>query len=66
MPYPRRKNRISQLVINMVNNAIKFTTEGSIRFGYEIRGKRLYFFIKDTGIGIPAEKRMTSSNDLSS
>lgn len=51
------KNRISQLVINMVNNAIKFTTEGSIRFGYEIRGKRLYFFIKDTGIGIPAEKK---------
>lgn len=51
------KNRISQLVINMVNNAIKFTTEGSIRFGYEIRGKMLYFFIKDTGIGIPVEKK---------
>ncbi len=51
------KNRISQLVINMVNNAIKFTKEGYIRFGYEIRDKRLYFFIKDTGIGIPAEKK---------
>lgn len=51
------KNRISQLVINMVNNAIKFTKEGYICFGYEIRDKRLYFFIKDTGIGIPAEKK---------
>lgn len=50
------KNRISQLIINMVTNAIKFTNEGSIRFGYEIQGKQIHFYVKDTGIGIPANK----------
>lgn len=51
------KNRLSQLIINLVNNAIKFTEEGSIHFGYEIRDKQLYFFVRDTGCGIPEEKR---------
>jgi len=51
------KNRISQLIINLVTNAIKFTTQGSIRFGYERRGSELYFFVSDTGCGIPEEKR---------
>lgn len=51
------KNRISQLMINLVSNAIKFTTQGSIRFGYERRGLELYFYVTDTGCGIPEEKR---------
>jgi signal transduction histidine kinase/ActR/RegA family two-component response regulator len=51
------RNRISQLIINLVTNAIKFTTQGCIRFGYEERGKELYFFVSDTGCGIPEEKR---------
>ena len=51
------KNRLSQLFINLVTNAIKFTTEGSIRFGYELQEKELYFYVSDTGIGIPKDKQ---------
>lgn len=51
------KNRVSQLVINLVTNAIKFTKEGSIRFGYELRGQELYFYVTDTGCGIPKDKQ---------
>lgn len=51
------KNRLSQLIINMVTNAIKFTEQGTIKFGYERRGKMLYFYIEDTGSGIPKDKQ---------
>ena len=51
------KNRLSQLIINLVTNAIKFTSRGSIRFGYEHRGKELYFYVTDTGCGIPKDKQ---------
>lgn len=51
------RNRLSQLLINLINNAIKFTTEGSINFGYELRDKEIYFYVTDTGCGIPNEKQ---------
>lgn len=51
------KNRLSQLIINLVTNAIKFTSQGYIRFGYEQRNKELYFYVSDTGCGIPADKQ---------
>lgn len=50
------RNRVAQVISNFVTNAIKFTTEGSICIGYEVRGAELYFFVKDTGQGIPADK----------
>ena len=56
-PVYMEKNRLSQLIINLVTNAIKFTSEGSIKFGYEIRGKELYFYVSDTGCGIPKENQ---------
>ena len=51
------KNRLSQLIINLVTNSIKFTNHGSIKFGYEIHGKELYFYVTDTGRGIPKGKQ---------
>ena len=53
------RNRLSQLIINLLTNAAKFTHEGSIRFGYEQRGRELYFWVTDTGCGIPAARKDT-------
>ena len=46
------RNRLHQVISNFVNNAIKFTSEGSICVGYELKGKELEFYVKDTGVGI--------------
>ena len=50
------RNRVAQVISNFVVNAIKFTREGNIRIGYEAKDTELYFYVKDTGTGIPAEK----------
>ena len=46
------KNRLSQVITNFINNAIKFTKEGSIRFGYKHKENKLLFYVSDTGCGI--------------
>lgn len=52
-------NRLMQVMINYLTNAMKFTQEGSIKFGYTIDEalNEIYFYVKDTGIGIPEDKR---------
>lgn len=50
------KNRMIQILINLLTNAAKHTSEGSIRFGYVIEGKEVRFYVKDTGGGIPQEE----------
>ena len=50
------RNRVAQVISNFVGNAIKFTREGNIRLGYEAKDTEIYFYVKDTGTGIPAEK----------
>lgn len=50
------RNRLSQVINNFLTNALKFTKEGSIRFGYKKLEKGLYFYVSDTGEGIPKEK----------
>ena len=50
------KDLIHQVVYNLVDNAIKFTPEGgNIDFKLHVEGKRLYFSLKNTGVGIPSE-----------
>ena len=47
--------RIKQILINFVSNALKFTEKGFIEIGIKITGDFIQFHVKDTGIGIPAE-----------
>lgn len=47
--------RISQILLNLIGNAIKFTREGTIRIGAGLEGNKILFFVADTGIGIAKE-----------
>jgi PAS domain S-box-containing protein len=49
--------KIYAILTNLVKNAIKYTHQGSIEFGYEKRGEYLEFFVKDTGIGIAKNRQ---------
>lgn len=50
------RNRLNQVIANFVNNAIKFTTAGSIRIGYDkVDETHLRFYVADTGLGIEPE-----------
>jgi signal transduction histidine kinase/CheY-like chemotaxis protein len=54
--------RLSQIIINLVGNAIKFTREGEVEVRVELESienerARLHFSVRDTGIGIPLEKQ---------
>jgi PAS domain S-box-containing protein len=48
--------KVYAILTNLVKNAIKFTYDGSIEFGYEKKGNYLEFFVKDTGVGIPQKQ----------
>lgn len=50
------RNRVAQVLSNFTTNAIKFTQEGTISIGYEARDTELYFYVTDTGAGIPTDK----------
>lgn len=47
------KNRLRQILVNLVSNALKFTHTGEVSFGYSVSNGSITFFVKDTGIGIP-------------
>jgi len=48
--------RLKQILSNLLDNALKFTTKGTIEFGFELIEKKIIFFVKDTGVGIPKDK----------
>lgn len=50
-------NKLKQIFEKLFNNAIKYTQEGEITFGYEYIDNSIRLFIKDTGIGIPADRQ---------
>lgn len=50
---------LSQVMFNLLDNACKFTSRGSITFGYEMLPDAVCFFVRDTGAGISAERQMT-------
>jgi signal transduction histidine kinase len=51
------RNRLKQILTNLVGNALKFTKEGSVRLAYEVRLNDVYFTVVDMGPGIPEDKQ---------
>jgi len=55
------EQKLNSVLTNLVKNAIKYTQEGSVEFGYTLVSKNksemLQFFVKDTGIGIPKDRQ---------
>jgi signal transduction histidine kinase len=47
--------RLQEILSQYVNNALKFTDEGCVTVGYDIRGSQLRIWVRDTGRGIPAK-----------
>ena len=51
------REKLKKIIINLVNNALKFTKEGFVEIGYNIKDdKNLLFYVKDSGIGIPKDQ----------
>ncbi len=51
------KHILDNILTNLINNAIKFTKKGIVEFGNYLEQDSMIFFVKDTGIGIPADRR---------
>jgi hypothetical protein len=51
------KNRVAQILTNYMINAIKYTVKGTIEMGYDATKSGIYFYVKDSGIGILDEKK---------
>jgi PAS domain S-box-containing protein len=49
--------KLTQIISNLINNADKFTEEGTIEIGYSLKNKELEFYVKDTGIGIKEDQQ---------
>ena len=49
--------KVYSILTNLVKNAIKYTKEGTIEFGYIKKDEALEFYVKDTGIGIPKDRQ---------
>jgi PAS domain S-box-containing protein len=47
--------RMKQVMVNLINNALKFTEKGEITFGYKVNDTNCSFYVRDTGIGITKE-----------
>lgn len=59
------RRRLTQVLSNLVRNAIKFTASGSVTVSVEMRGSKLVFKITDTGSGIPKKDQKKLFQDFS-
>jgi PAS domain S-box-containing protein len=51
------KEKLYAILTNLIKNAVKFTRNGAIKFGYKQQGKELIFYVNDTGKGISEEQK---------
>jgi signal transduction histidine kinase len=51
------QSRISQVMSQLLSNALKFTSVGIVEMGFEPRGDKVYFYVADTGCGVPEDQR---------
>lgn len=51
------KEKLIAILTNLVKNALKFTSQGSIETGFEYSNKEVKFFVRDTGLGIPDHQK---------
>ncbi|MDP3313195.1 ATP-binding protein [Lutibacter sp.] len=51
------REKVYAILTNLVKNAIKYSNEGFIEFGCERKGKYIEFYVKDTGMGIPIDRK---------
>ncbi|SHE34032.1 PAS/PAC sensor hybrid histidine kinase [Mariniphaga anaerophila] len=51
------QEKLNKVFVNLIKNAIKYTHEGSVAFGYRMQDDEMEFFVKDTGIGIDKEQQ---------
>ncbi|NPD45572.1 MULTISPECIES: ATP-binding protein [unclassified Lentimicrobium] len=51
------REKLYAIITNLIKNSIKYSQQGTIEFGCIIKHKEVEFFVKDTGIGIPEEKK---------
>ena len=47
--------KIKQVLDNLLNNALKFTNEGSVEIGWQKQNNKIRIYVKDTGVGVPSE-----------
>jgi signal transduction histidine kinase/CheY-like chemotaxis protein len=52
-------NRLRQILVNLITNALKFTSNGRIEVGADFAGEEMLFWVKDSGIGIPYDSQQT-------
>ena len=55
-------HKLYGVLTNLIKNAIKYTNEGEINFGYSIKNNIIEFFVRDTGIGVPKERQKAIFN----
>jgi len=51
------KEKLKQILSGLLNNAFKYTKNGKIEFGYNVKDSYLQFYVKDTGFGIPENEK---------
>ncbi len=47
--------KLTEILTNLIGNALKFTSKGTVNFGYHLKENNIEFYVEDTGIGIPTE-----------